>query len=338
MTGPMVELRGIHKAFPERSFARTLRLRSKPAASRQVLRGVDLTVHQGDFLALLGANGVGKTTVLKIIATLLLPDAGSARVLGKDVTANRATAAKHVGYVMADERSFHWRLTAEENLMFFAHLDRLPRDEARARVRELLARLDLESAANKPFGQFSTGMKQRLAVARALLKRPRVLLMDEPTRSIDPAHAAAVWQLVRDEVAAVDGCLVVVTHQVQEALSLCTRVAILADGQVALDTNADAMERYAGRLSGLSLSVRSLPSGGLDRLRAVPGVREVRVASQVGGEQFLEIWTADGDLPLAGLMSEITGMGAAVCSLQRATPLQAVVERLLIPNGTEGRQ
>ena len=335
MTGPMVELRGLQKAFPEQSLARVLRLRRGPSAMRQVLRGADLTVNRGDFLALLGANGVGKTTVLKIIATLLLPDAGTARVLGEDVHTGRATAARYVGYVMADERSFHWRLTAEENLLFFAHLDRLPPGEARARVRELLARLDLDSAAKKPFGQFSTGMKQRLAVARALLKRPHVLLMDEPTRSIDPAHAAAVWQLVQDEVAAVDGCLVVVTHQVQEALSLCTRVAILADGQVALDTNTDAMERYAGRLSGLSLSVRSLPSGGLERLRAVPGVRDVRIASQVGGELFLEIWTADGDLPLAGLMSEITGMGAAVCSLQRATPLHAVVERLLVPTGQE---
>ena len=88
-------------------------------------------------------------------------------------------------------------------------------------------------------------MKQRLAVARALLKSPRVLLMDEPTRSIDAGHAANVWRLVRDEVSEVSGCLLMVTHHIQEALSLCNRVAILADGQIVLDTTAGAMERYA---------------------------------------------------------------------------------------------
>ncbi|MCK9518164.1 MAG: ABC transporter ATP-binding protein [Dehalococcoidia bacterium] len=332
---PMVQLCGIQKAFAERSLARTLRLRRGGQARQHVLRGVDLSVAQGDFLALLGANGAGKTTILKIVATLLLPDAGSARVLGADVTRHRSIAAENVGYVMADERSFHWRLTAEENLDFFARLDRLSPRERKLRVRELLTRLDLHSAGNRPFGQFSTGMKQRLAVARALLKRPSILLMDEPTRSIDPAHAAAVWQLVREEIAAADGCLVVVTHQVQEALSLCSRVAILADGQVALDTTASTMERYAGNLTGISLSVRALPQGGIEQLRCVPGVRDVRVASQLGGEQLLEVWTADGDLPLAGLIGEITGMGGAVCSLQRATPLQAVVERLLAPTPAE---
>ena len=178
-------------------------------------------------------------------------------------------------------------------------------------------------------------MKQRLAVARALLKGPRVLLMDEPTRSIDPAHAAEVWRLVRDEVSEVSGCLLMVTHQIQEALTLCSRVAILADGQVVLDTTAGAMERYASDLDGFTVSVRGLSGDHLARLRLIQGIRDVRVVSQMAGEQMLEVMTFNGDTPMAAFLAEITGLGATICALNRATPLQGVVERLLFSANAE---
>ena len=328
MSEPMVEVTGLHKTFA--SAGPLARLRSRRRAHAiPVLRGVDFAVHEGDLVALLGANGAGKTTILKTIATLLLPDAGSVRVLGHETERDERAVRSVVGYVMADERSFQWRLSATENLDFFARLDGIPRSERKPRITTLLGRLDLQAAAEQPFGQFSTGMKQRLSVARALLKRPRVLLMDEPTRSIDGAHAAEVWRLVREELEEVCGCLIVVTHQIQEALSLCSRAIVLAEGQVVLDTSTRQMERYAAELDGFTVSVRGLRSADLVGLREVPGVRDVRLASQVADEQFLEVWTGSGDLPLAGFISTVTGMGATVCSLQRATPLQGVVERLL---------
>ena len=234
--------------------------------------------------------------------------------------------------MLAAERSFHWRLSAEENLEFFAQLDGISGKRGHERVRYLLERLDLTSAGSRPFGEFSTGMKQRLAVGRALLKSPRVLLMDEPTRSIDPAHAADVWRLVREEVEAVHGCLVLVTHQIQEALTLCTRVAILAEGRIVLDASASALEKIATDFEGFTVSVRGLPRVGLAQLASVPGVRDVKVASQVAGEQILEVSTTKGqELPLSAFIQELTSMGATLCSLQRATPLQSVVERLLAP-------
>ncbi|MCC6382418.1 MAG: hypothetical protein IT304_07900 [Dehalococcoidia bacterium] len=153
--------------------------------------------------------------------------------------------------------------------------------------------------------------------------------MDEPTRSIDPAHAADVWRLVREEVEQVNGCLILVTHQIQEALSLCTRVAILAEGKIVLDTTATSMGRFAADMDGFTVSVRGLAPGNLEQLRSFHGIRDVRVASQVAGEQWLEVWTRNGDAPMAGFLGEITGLGATICSLQRATPLQGVVERLL---------
>ena len=326
---PLVRVTGLRKTFPSgRAFAR-LDIRRRPPRPVEVLRGVDLTVEEGDFVGLLGANGVGKTTLMKTIATLLLPDGGTVSVLGHDTVHDEKGVRCSLGYVMADERSFHWRLDAHQNLDFFARLDGIPGAERNTRIAYLLQRLDLASAARRPFGQFSTGMKQRLAVARALLKRPRVLLMDEPTRSIDAAHAADVWRLVRDEVNSVSGCLLMVTHQIQEALSLCTRVAILADGQVVLDTSARAMERYASDLDGFTVSVRGLPNVEVPRLQLIDGIREVRVVSQVAGEQMLEVTTLNGDAPMAAFLAELTGLGATICALNRATPLQGILERLL---------
>ncbi|MGE3077098.1 MAG: ABC transporter ATP-binding protein [Dehalococcoidia bacterium] len=327
MPESMIAIKGLKKSFRRQS---RIPFRRAHSPGVDVLRGVDLSVSTGDFVALLGANGAGKTTILKTIATLLLPDAGTVSILGRDASKHASTVRRSVGYVLADERSFHWRLTAKENLEFFARLEGIGTRDSAARIGYLLDRLDLSSSANRPFGEFSTGMKQRLAVARALIKRPPVLLMDEPTRSIDPAHASDVWRLVRDEVAAVNGCLVLVTHQIQEALSLCSRVAILADGQIVLDTTASSMERFAADLDGFTISVRGLSRASLEQLQAVPGIRDVRVASQMAGEQVLEVATTVGtELPLGAFIEAITGMGGTICSLQRATPLQGVVERLL---------
>jgi ABC-2 type transport system ATP-binding protein len=322
----MIEVEGLSKHFDVGNPLR--RLLGRPGPCVEVLRGVDLSVRRGDFLALLGANGAGKTTVLKTIATLLLPDAGRVRVCGHDVTTHGRQVREAVGYVLADERSFHWRLSGRENLEFFAALHGIPAAAARARIRTLLDRLDLGAVAARGFGEYSTGMKQRLAIARALLGRPRVLVMDEPTRSVDTAHATAVWRLVREEVEEAEGCVVLVTHHIQEALALCGRVAVLSGGVIALDTSADRLQAVTAGLDGFTLAVRGLRPPDLPALRHFPGVRDIRIASQVAGEQTLEVWTTNGDLPLAGFIGELTGRGATVCSLQRSTPLQAVIERL----------
>jgi ABC-2 type transport system ATP-binding protein len=299
---------------------------------------VNLEVSEGEFLALLGANGAGKTTILKIIATLLLPDAGSVSVLGHDALKHGRQVRAQMGYVLADERSFHWRLTVRENLEFFAGLNRLDGGPARARIDHLLSRLDLLEVEASSFSALSTGMKQRLAVARALLPRPRVLLMDEPTRSVDVANASHVWQLVREEMADANGCVILVTHNVQEALGLCDRLAILSEGQIVVDTPAHRLNALAADLDGFSLAVRGLTPTALASLSRFPGIRDIRIASQLKGEQTLDVWTEDGDLPLASFISELTSLGATLCSLRRATSLQGVLERLLGAHDLAGPQ
>lgn len=323
-SAPLIAVENLHLTFHADPLRRLLRR----AAVREVLRGVSFQVAAGETLGLLGANGAGKTTILKTIAGLLAPTAGSVRVGGWDTTARSRQARTLTGYVLADERSFYWRLNAVENLEFFAALSGLHGGVARRRIRTLLDRLDLASAASRDVAEYSTGMRQRLAIARALLPRPRVLLMDEPARSIDGAHAAEVWRLVREEMAAVDGCAVLVTHQIDEALAFCERIAVLDSGRLAFDTTAAGLAEVAAGLSGFTVAVRGLTEAHLAALRRRPDIHDARVASQVAGEQVVEVWTDHTDRALVPVISELTEGGATVTALQRGTPLHGVLTRL----------
>jgi ABC-2 type transport system ATP-binding protein len=149
--------------------------------------------------------------------------------------------------VIADERSLYWRLTARENLRLFAHLQRVPRPELEKRVDEVLAAVALADAAERQAGQFSSGMKQRLLIARALLARPRILLLDEPTRSLDPLSARSFRAFLRDEVSRKQGCTVLLaTHNAEEALELCDRVGVLHRGRLlAVGSTAELASRFA---------------------------------------------------------------------------------------------
>jgi len=138
-----------------------------------------------------------------------------------------------------------------------------------------------------------------------------------------------VWRLVRREVAEQDGCLVVVTHQLQEVEALSGRVAVLERGRIAVETTAVELEAHRSTASGFTLTVRGLAAHDLTALRRFPGVRDIRVASQAGGEQTLEVWTRDGELPVARFIGELTDRGATLAALARATPLQDVLERLV---------
>jgi energy-coupling factor transporter ATP-binding protein EcfA2 len=161
--------------------------------------------------------------------------------------------------------------------------------------------------------------------------------MDEPTRSVDAAHADDVWRLVRTEIESVEGCVVLVTHQFEEALAQSARIAVLADGRIGLDSRTDRLGSLAVGLDGFTLSVRGLAPCDLAALARFPGVRDIRVASQlVAGEQTLEVWTHESDLPLAGFLGQLTLSGATICSLQRSPPLHGILERLTAATATCG--
>jgi ABC-2 type transport system ATP-binding protein len=203
---------------------------------------VSFEVPSGSVLVLLGPNGSGKTTTLKLISTMLLPDAGRVMVQGADTTVNADAVRERVGFAVATERSFFPRLSARENLDFFAALDDIPRRARAEQVDGLLARTGLRASADTLVMKFSSGMYQRLGIARALIKKPSVVLLDEPTRSLDPGSAALFWNLVR-ELPAQGTTVILATHNFNEAVAVGNHVAILFQGTLAAERRLSATMR-----------------------------------------------------------------------------------------------
>ena len=200
------------------------------------------------FITIEGNIGAGKTTLTKIVATLVQPTAGSVSVRGHDSVEQDELVRREIGLSTAEERSFYWRLTAEQNLMFFARLHGLSDARAKQRIRDLFMKLELDEVARRRFGEMSTGNKQRLAVARALLSSPPVLLLDEPTRSLDPLAAARMRELIRSLAGEDPPVTIFLTsHNLAEVETLCGRVAIISRGSIrALDTPRSLRELTSG--------------------------------------------------------------------------------------------
>jgi ABC-2 type transport system ATP-binding protein len=238
VTESAISIRNLSKTYPS-PFRRLRALFRRPVKEPvEALRDVSFDVNSGEIFGLIGRNGAGKTTLTKIVATLVQPTTGSISVRGDDTVRHDEQVRRQVGLATAEERSFYWRLTAEQNLMFFARLHGLSDRTAKQRITELFGKLELEEVARRRFGEMSTGNKQRLAVARALLSQPPVLLLDEPTRSLDPLAAARMRELIRSLAQQDPPVTILLTsHNLAEVETLCERVAIISRGRIrAIDT------------------------------------------------------------------------------------------------------
>ncbi|MCP3979602.1 MAG: ABC transporter ATP-binding protein [bacterium] len=255
----------IAKTFKKKRSLAQLFLHPFGKAERvEALRGVSLEVRQGEIFGLLGPNGAGKTTLLKILSCLVLPDRGQALIAGNPTT-SEYEVKRRIGLVHSDERSFYWRLSGRENLRFFARIYDLESRDIMPRIDELLRRVDMFDAADRPFSDYSSGMKQRMAIARALLHDPPILLMDEPTRSLDPASSLELRQFIQEELCARDGKTILITsHDLREIEALADRIAILAKGKVQQIGTLAEIKRWGVRAESFRLEVPAgaeLPSG-----------------------------------------------------------------------------
>jgi len=218
MTDPAILLRNVSKSF----------------AAHEVLRGVDLEVAPGTIVGLLGRNGAGKTTLLEILSTLLLPTSGQAFVHGHDVATEATQVKQLVGYCPCGFDTFYPRLSAASNLEFFAALNGFSLRDGRQRLDEVFDLLGVNGNRHLDFQRHSTGMKQKLVLGRALLADPRVLLLDEPTKSLDPRTQREIWTLLRTTlVAGLKKTVLLVTHSELEAQEVCDRIIVLEDGRIA---------------------------------------------------------------------------------------------------------
>lgn len=211
--------------------------------------GVSLTVPTGSVLPILGPNGAGKTTLLRILAGLVLPSAGNAKICGLDIVRENGRARSLVGVSLGDDRSLYARLSGRRNLEFFAALHGLSRHEARQRIDELgnLLEIPLDQSVQAS----SSGIRQRILIARALLHDPSVLLLDEPTKSLDPASAEGLRGFIRERLARHLGKTVIIaTHNLSEAEHLGDDIAILKEGRIRACGSVDTLRGIAGLATG----------------------------------------------------------------------------------------
>ncbi len=198
--------------------------------------GIDLDIRQGEVFGLLGPNGAGKSTTIRMLCTLLEPTSGTATVNGYDIN-HQANQVRHsLGTVLAGERSIYWKLTGRENLQYFAALYHIPPQQAKQRIDQLLNQMEISEKADELVEKYSTGMKQRIAISKALLSKPPILLFDEPTLGLDPQAARKVRELVR-ELKQQGHTILLTTHYMEEADQLSDRIGIIDQGKIiALDT------------------------------------------------------------------------------------------------------
>jgi ABC-2 type transport system ATP-binding protein len=210
----------------------------------RALDGVDLAVEEGTVLGLLGPNGAGKTTTVRILATLLRPDAGRATVAGYDVVRDAQRLRSVIGlsgqYAAVDEN-----LTGRENLWMFGRLYQIPSPEARKRTGELLEQFDLADAADRTVKTYSGGMRRRLDLASALIGRPRLLFLDEPTTGLDPRSRLGMWAVIR-ELVREGTTLLLTTQYLEEADELADMIAVVDQGRIIARGTADELKREVG--------------------------------------------------------------------------------------------
>jgi ABC-type multidrug transport system ATPase subunit len=260
VTPPAIRVDAVEKFFPPtRSGWRTfLQPFEKPTVT--ALTGISLDVREGEALALLGANGAGKSTLLKILATLLVPTRGHATVSGHDTVKNSRDVRRRLGYHAGTDHGFYPRLTGRENLLFFGRLNQLSSSSAAQRISSLGDQFHLADALDRQVRTLSTGTVQRLSLARALLHQPQVLLLDEPTRSLDAIAAAEFRGYLKSEVLRPGTTSILFSsHTLSEIEQLASRIAVIDSGRLlgcdtltALKqrTNASTLEEVFLRLTG----------------------------------------------------------------------------------------
>jgi len=284
---------------------------TKIFAGKRVVDGVDLAIPRGSVYGVLGPNGAGKTTTIRILATLLRPDGGSARVLGHDVVREAAAVRRRVS-LTAQFASVDEDLTAAENLILLARLLGLSRARAKTRAGELLEAFDLADASKRPVHGFSGGMRRRLDIAASIILTPDLLFLDEPTTGLDPRSRNQVWEIVRAIVG--DGTTVLLTTQyLDEADQLADRVAVIDRGKVIAEGTRGALKASIGVGS---LRLRLLDSGqrhdAATRLASVLGVPvhterdpaslTARIPAEAEGEQLAgRVAQALGELSRSGI-------------------------------------
>ncbi len=328
MSAAAVELAALTKRFSVRTANENGGRRRVQRQDILAVDHVDLVIRRGELFGLLGPNGAGKTTTIRMLCTLLEPTSGSAKVLGADVREAAEEVRARIGVVLMGERSVYWKLTGRENLEYFAALYHVPRSIARQRIPALLEEVELTARADDLVERYSTGMRQRLALVKAMVHDPPVLLLDEPTTGLDPQAARnirdRIRQLHRDE----GKTIILTTHYMEEADQLCERVGIIDHGRIIALDSPQTLKRSLSPGPILRLELEGAAETVTPALQNLPGVREV-VSRQPSTEGTWEVdlHLADTHDVLPRVVDTLSRHGARIRHLQA---LEASLEDVFI--------
>ena len=267
----VIEAESLHRTY--RTTTGTFRRRAKEVGA---VRGVSFQVGEGELFGLLGPNGAGKTTTIKMLITLLIPTAGTARVLGYDVVKDAREVRKRIGYVFGGERGVYERLSGYDNLRYFAELYGVPARIQKQRIEELLELVGLKGREHERAEGYSRGMKQRLHVARGLLHDPEVVFLDEPTLGLDPIGARELRSTIASLVQA-GKTILMTTHYMFEADSLCNRIAVISRGEIVAEGTPLDLKRRVAQGSVVEVEVYGVAGEAVERVRSLNGVVAVAI-------------------------------------------------------------
>ena len=258
----------------------------------EAVRGVSFGIREGELFGLLGPNGAGKTTTIKMLITLLIPTSGSAQVLGHDVVKDARWVRERIGYVFGGDRGLYERLSALDNLRYFAELYAVEPRRQRSRIDELLDLVGLKGREQERVEGYSRGMRQRLHIARGLLHDPPVLFLDEPTIGVDPVGARELRATIASLTAA-GKTVLLTTHYMFEADSLCDRIAVIANGEIVAEGTPRELKAGVADGSVVEVELFGVEEHIVERVRKIAGVRAVTVEDR-DQKQLLIVQTAPG--------------------------------------------
>jgi ABC-2 type transport system ATP-binding protein len=308
---PVVEAVDLHRSY--RTTTGSLRRRSLDV---EAVRGVSFEIGEGELFGLLGPNGAGKTTTIKMLITLLIPSSGSARVLGHDVVEDARWVRGHIGYVFGGDRGLYERLSALDNLRYFAELYGVEPSTQKRRIAELLDLVGLAGREKERVEGYSRGMRQRLHIARGLLHDPPVVFLDEPTIGVDPVGARELRATIASLVAA-GKTVLLTTHYMFEADQLCDRIAVISKGKIVAEGTPADLKGMVSEGSVVEVEVYGIDEPTVDRLRGVGGVRNVSVEDREHA-QVIIVQSAAGEELTHVILSHLDG--ATVGRVSRREP------------------
>jgi ABC-2 type transport system ATP-binding protein len=284
---------------------------------------ISFEISRGELFGLLGPNGAGKTTTVKMLATLLIPTAGSAHIQGYDVVKKANEVRKRIGFIFGGERGLYWRLSGIDNLRYFASLYHVDPQVAKQRIPYLLEMVGLQDRGNERVEGYSRGMKQRLHVARTLLHDPQTLFLDEPTIGLDPVGAREFRQVIRN-LQLEKKTILLTTHYMFEADALCQRVAVINHGRIVALDSPEGLKQHVRDLSVIELEVFGIPQEVIERLRSQPYVDALAVENR-DQRQVLQVQSLRGSAAVPDLMASLNGVRVGRVQVREPTLEDAYV-------------